>query len=57
MKIQEFITILLCSFAIIIGYQLGTQNVSFWIIIFVAFCLGILLFVLLNFKKLSEVKK
>jgi Kef-type K+ transport system membrane component KefB len=57
MNIKEIIVILLCAFSLIIGNQLGIQNVSFWVIILVAFILGILTFVLLSKEIFNRIEK
>jgi Kef-type K+ transport system membrane component KefB len=57
MNIKELVVILLCAFSLIIGNQLGIQNVSFWVIILVAFILGILTFVLLSKEIFNRIEK
>ena len=59
MKINHFIAILLSSFGWIIGWQLASEGVSFWITILIAFVLGFGVFLLLSedlFKKKKEKK-
>lgn len=57
MNIKETIVILLVGFSFFIGHQLGLQDVSFWIILLIAFAGALLTFVLLSkdlFKKVER---
>lgn len=57
MNIREMFSILLCSFAFLMGHQLGLGNVSFWIVLLIAFASGLLTFILLNYEELFRGKK
>jgi hypothetical protein len=48
MEIKEFIAMLLCSFAFIVGYQLGIEKLSFWLVLLIAFAGGVIVFFLLS---------
>ena len=54
MNFREIISIFISLFGVLTGYQLGVQDISFWIILPISFLIGILVFILLNeeiFKK------
>lgn len=56
MNIKEMIVILLASLSILVGQQLGLESISIWIGLLIAFCLGVLTYILLN-KETFERKK
>jgi len=59
MEIKEFFVVLLSCFGMIIAWQLGTQSISFWVIIPVSFLVGFSVYLLLDkdiFKKKEEKK-
>ena len=56
MNIKEIIAILLSVFGVLIGFQLGVQGISLWLILPLAFAMGLIVFVLLSDELFTQPK-